>query len=313
MRQKNGLYVILIIAAAVMWGCIGVFIRHLSAFGLTSRQITVIRCIVNAGLMFVLILVTDRSRFRISLRDIGWFLLNGVGSIFLFYTAYQSAITMTSMPTAVALLYTAPAFVLIMSVLFFHEKMTSVKAAAVILSIVGSALVSGIIGGLVFHPAGIALGLLSGFGYALYSIFSTVILKKYHAFTNVFYSFSFAAIAGLLTCDIGSMAKTFSREPKAIAWGLACGIVTGFLSYLIYTIGLTRVPASRAAVYASIEPVVATLLGVLVYKEKLSAFGAIGIGCILFAIVLMNLFEEIKTKRAAGGQNHDKRRKNKSA
>lgn len=288
-KQNTHLYVVMILAAAVMWGCIGVFIRHLNAYGYTSRQITAMRCVINVPLMFLLILLTDKSRFRMRLRDIGWPLVNGLCSILVFYTAYQASITLTSMPTAVALLYTAPAFVMILSVIFFHEKFTVVKAVVLVLSVAGSALASGIIGGMVFQMTGILLGLLSGLGYALYSIFGTVILRKYHAFTNVFYSFIFAAAGSLCICDLPDMMGKMRQEPASLPWIFGCAAVTCFLSYLLYTTGLSVIPASRAAIYACIEPVVATLIGILIYKEKTGAAGIVGIIMVIAAILLLNL------------------------
>lgn len=259
---------------------------------MTSAQMTTMRCLVISLLTLAVILATDRSRLKIRLKDAGWFLANGICSIYVFYTAYQSAIARTSMPTAVALLYTAPAFVLILSIIFFHEKITGAKCLSVVLSIAGSALVSGIIGGLVFEIGGIGLGLLSGLGYALYSIFSKVILKRYHPFTNIFYSFLTAAIAGMLTCDFGGMVRLFSASHRTLAIALLNGLITGFISYMLYTIGLTRVRASRAAVYASVEPVVATLIGVFMYNETLGIYGIIGICMVITAIIVQNVGSE---------------------
>lgn len=288
-KQNTHLYIGAILIAGVMWGCIGVFIRHLNAYGFTSMQITSLRCVINVILMFLLILVTDRSRFVIWKEDIGWFAANGLCSILVFYTAYQSAITRTSMPTAVALLYTAPAFVMIMSVMFFHEKFTAVKAAALILSVAGSALASGIAGGFVANTGGILLGLLSGFGYALYSIFGTVILRKCHPFTNVFYSFIFAGAGSLCICDLPDLIRKIKAAPASIPWIIGCVVVTCFLSYLLYTIGLSVIPASRAAIYACVEPVVATLIGILIYKDKTGAAGILGIIMVIAAILLLNV------------------------
>ncbi len=281
--------ILLILAAAVMWGAIGVFVRPLTSAGMTSRQITAVRCLVNAGCMLILILLTDRSRLRVHRKDFGWFLANGLGSVFVYVTAYQAAIPLTSMPTAVALLYTAPAFVMIFSVLFFRERFTAVKGLSVVLSIAGSALVSGILGGFSGSLPGIGLGLLSGICYALYSIFSVVILKKYHAFTNVFYSFLIAGLAGLFTCDLPALGKVLASSPSVPAWAVLNGVVTGFLAYVFYTVGLSKVHASRAAIYASLEPVVATILGVTLYGDRLDVAGAVGIAMVVTAIVIVNI------------------------
>lgn len=44
-----------------------------------------------------------------------------------------------------------------------------------------------------------------------------------------------------------------------------------------------------ASVLASIEPVVATLVGILIYKEKMNIWNLVGICLVLGSIVLINI------------------------
>lgn len=287
--MKEKLSVLLVLAAAAMWGCIGIFVRHQNALGFDAKQITSVRCLTCSLLILMWILVTDRSKLKIKRNDFGWFLANGILSIYIFNTAYQAAITLVSLSTAVVLLYTAPAFVMLMSVLFFHEKFTWVKGLCLVLCIGGSALVSGIAGGMELNLPGVGLGLVSGIGYALYSIFSSVILKKYHPFTNIFYTFLIAGIAGALTSDAAGTFRMMAGSAEAFLWMVSGGVVTGFLAYAAYTTALQYMNASKAAILASLEPVVATLVGIFVYGETVTLTGGIGILMVFLALVLSNL------------------------
>lgn len=287
--MKEKISVLMVLAAAAMWGCIGIFVRHLNAFGLEAKQLTATRCLTCALLMFVWILVTDRSRLKIQRKDAVWFFANGILSIYVFNTAYQAAISLISLSTAVVLLYTAPAFVMLLSVVSFHEKFTRTKALCLVLCIGGSALVSGVAGGMDMNLTGIGLGLLSGIGYALYSIFSSVILKKYHPFTNIFYTFLIAGTAGAITCDMGSVISITFSSVQTFAWVFSNGIVTGFLAYVCYTTALQHMNPSKAAILATLEPVVATLAGIFVYGEAVTLAGGIGILMVFAALVLSNL------------------------
>lgn len=287
--MKEKLSVLLVLAAAAMWGCIGIFVRHQNALGFDAKQITSVRCLTCSLLILMWILVTDRSKLKIKRNDFGWFLANGILSIYIFNTAYQAAITLVSLSTAVVLLYTAPAFVMLMSVLFFHEKFTGVKGLCLVLCIGGSALVSGIAGGMELNLPGVGLGLVSGIGYALYSIFSSVILKKYHPFTNIFYTFLIAGIAGALTSDAAGTFRMMAGSAEAFLWMVSGGVVTGFLAYAAYTTALQYMNASKAAILASLEPVVATLVGIFVYGETVTLTGGIGILMVFLALVLSNL------------------------
>lgn len=287
--MKEKLSVLLVLAAAIMWGCIGIFVRHLNTVGFDAAQITTSKCLINAALMLVLLLTTDRQKLKIQVKDLGWFLANGILSIYVFNTAYSAAITMISLSTAVVLLYTAPAFVMILSVLFFHERFTWIKGLCLILCIGGSALVSGITGGMELNTMGLILGLVSGIGYALYSIFTGVIIKKYHPFTNIFYTFLIAGTAGLLTCDMGEALQMAVSSREALFWTVSNGVITSFLAYVAYTMALRHIRPSKAAILASLEPVVATFVGIFLYKESVTLAGGIGICMVFAALILSNL------------------------
>lgn len=287
--MKEKLSVLLVLAAATMWGCIGIFVRHLYTFGFDAAQITTSKCLMNAALMLVLILVTDREKLKIQKKDAGWFLANGILSIYIFNTAYSAAVTMISLSTAVVLLYTAPAFVMILSVLLFHERFTWVKGLCLVLCIGGSALVSGVTGGIELNTVGLLLGLVSGIGYSLYSIFTGVIVKKYHPFTNIFYTFLIAGIVGMFTCDMGDAIQKAVSSPEALFWTISNGVITSFLAYVAYTTALRYMRPSKAAILASLEPVVATLAGIFLYKESITLTGGIGILMVFAALILSNL------------------------
>ena len=61
-----------------------------------------------------------------------------------------------------------------------------------------------------------------------------------------------------------------------------------FLPYLLYTYGLSGTEIGKAAVMASTEPVVATLVGIVLYHEKLTLSGALGVILVVAAIVVLN-------------------------
>lgn len=289
--MKEKMSTILVLAAAVMWGCIGIFVRHLSAAGFGAMQITAVKCLGNAGLMFLYLLLTDRRKFVVHRKDFGWFLANAICSIYIFNTAYNAAITMISLSTAVVLLYTAPVFVMLMSVVLFKECFTKRKGICLVFCVGGSALVSGIMSGVDLHWLGLSLGLVSGMGYACYSIFSGVIVKRYHPFTNVFYTFLIAGIVAACSCDMGEACTLLFTSKENLVWMAANSVFTSFLPYVTYTTALQYINPSKAAILASLEPVVATLVGVFVYGEMVTWTSGLGILLVFAALVLSSLPE----------------------
>ena len=77
-----------VIAAGILWGIINIFVKTLSAAGINPLQISAIRMMVAAICFSLFVLIYDRSKFRIRMRDIWLFICTGIVSIVLFNTCY---------------------------------------------------------------------------------------------------------------------------------------------------------------------------------------------------------------------------------
>ncbi len=280
-----------IILAGCFWGSMGIFVRRLGIYGFTSIQIVSIRVTLATLIFALVLLLKDRKGFKISLRDIPLFLGLGFGSILFFTVCYFTAITMMSLSTAAILLYTSPVWIMLMSVLFFREKMDRKKVTALILAFAGCVLVSGISGEGI-TPEGLLVGLGSGIGYGLYSILGTIALRKYSSYTVTTYTFLFAAIGSFLICRPADMFYKFSHTTDIgflMVFSLLTALITAVIPFLAYTLGLESVEASKAGIIATIEPMVATLIGIVVFSEPLTILSGAGILLILAAVVILNL------------------------
>ena len=290
MENKRNIGPLLIILAGCFWGSMGIFVRRLSTFGFSPIQIVSLRITVAALAFSLLLLIKDRSGFRIAPRDLPLFLGLGFGSILFFTVCYFSAITIMPLSTAAILLYTSPIWIMLMSVLFFREKLNRIKLTALALAFAGCVLVSGISGeGLTL--TGLLLGLGSGIGYGLYSILGTVALRKYSPYTVTTYTFLFAAAGSWLVCQPADMISKIAAADNLTGLLLFCvltGLVTAVIPFLAYTLGLRTVEASRAGILATIEPLVATLVGIVVFSEPLTLLSGLGIVLILAAVILLN-------------------------
>ena len=279
-----------IIAAGVFWATMGIFVRALGSYGFDSFQISAFR-LLAAGICFVLLAAFRRESLRIRLRDIPLFMGIGVGSIAVMTCCYFSAIRMMTMSTAAILLYTSPIWVMLMAVAFLHERITRRKLLALVFAFGGCALVSGIGSGGV-NALGLIVGVVSGIAYGLYSILGSIALRRYSPFVVTAIAFSVAALAVLAIANPADMAAKLAaaeKLPGLLALVLATGIVTAVIPFLLYTFGLEAVEPSRAAILATVEPMMATVLGIIVYREGMSLQSALGILCILAAIVVLNL------------------------
>lgn len=285
MQKKAYLFILM---AAALWGCLGVFLNLLTAAGLTSMQSVAVRTGTATVLYFFYLWVTDRGALKIHLRDFRYFIGTGVLSLVFFNWCYFNTIQFSSLSVAAVLLYTSPAFVMLLSALLFHEPVTRRKLAALVLTFLGCTLVTGLLplgGGI--SPKTLLFGLGAGFGYALYTIFSKFALAKYSPGTVSFYTFLFATLAALpISGLLGELPLLLSRH--AVVGSLGMGIFGCILPYVFYTEGLRHAEAGKAAILATAEPFVAALLGIAFFHEVLTPFKLLGMAAILGSIVLLN-------------------------
>ena len=282
-------YDIFILLAGVFWGCIGLFTRQLNAVGVTSGGILVIRsggCLV---LFSAWALLKDRKLFRFRLKDAWLFLLFGLMTFFFTFCYYQS-IAYGSMSAACTLMYSAPTFVMVMSLFVFGERFTRRKLLALLCAVAGCTLVSGVPeGDSALSAAGVVYGLLAGVGYASYTVCIKALSNRgYDSLTINVYGWLLCTLAGIITWGFGDAAPVLSSG-WTVLMGICLIVVSGFLPALFYSLGLRGTEAGRGAVMASVEPVVASLMGLIAYGETPTALGVVGIVLVLGAVCLLNL------------------------
>lgn len=279
---------LLIIAAGVLWGTSGLFVNFLSPYGITSLQMTALRGIVSFLCMLVYVLLRDRKLLRVKWTELLLFAGIGVG-IFGTATFYYASMQMTSVATAVVLMYTAPVYVMLFSVLFLKEKLIPLKLISLVCMLIGCCLVSGVVGGLKFDLIGIALGILSGISYAAYNLLTKVAMQRGSSpVSATLYGFLAMTLVALCLCDVPSMVGVLSTKPAMmLPLMVLFGVMTCFLPYILYTLSMKTLPAGTAASLAIVEPLAATLFGVFLLNQALDAFSVVGIMLILLAVFLL--------------------------
>lgn len=288
MKKLSYVYIIL---AGVLWGTIGLFLTMLLDSGFTRMQSAFIRMAVAATGLSLYVFVKDRSLFKIKLRDIGYFIGTGLISVLLMNVFYFYAIESTNLSVAAVLLYTSPIFVMLFSAPLFKERLTAKKLTALPLTVLGCALVTGLVGGAAGAASGkgIAAGIASAVTYALYSIFGRYALNKgYSPVTVSLYTFILSAAGLLPFAQLGAAVKLMC-EPKTILVSLGIGIVSCLLPFLFYTKGLAKVENGKAAIIVTIEPLTATVIGIIAFNEPFTVPKLAGMALILISIALLSI------------------------
>lgn len=285
-----------VLAAAFMWGLIGVFTKYILVEGVSALEIAFWR----ASFAWVMFLVHARIKGQVRVKRSDLPALFGFGFICvtLFYGSYQLAIRDVGMAMAAVLLYTAPAWVALLSWTVLKETMTATKALCVAMTVIGVScislgpkLMSG--GAIPMNLFGLAAGLVAGFTYALYYIFGKKYLHKYATPTIFVYALPFGALLLLPFVDF---------HPKsAYAWTMLISLaaVTSYGAFSAYYAGLKLLDATHASVIATFEPVVAAVFAYLLFGEKFSPLGYVG-SCLIIAAVFLVVFSGARASRAAG-------------
>ena len=288
-----------VLLAAVLWGLIGPASRFALEEGVEPLEIAFWRAVIAAGCFGAHAVLAGRT--RLARRDVPAVVGFGVVGVSLLYAAVFLAVRHGGSALSSVLLYTAPVWVAVFSALFLHERMTARKAVAVGLAmagVVGIALTSG--GGSVRLTApALFWGLVSGGAYALYYLFGKPFYARYSPVTLFLYALPVGAI--------GLLPLVSFREKTATAWAaiVFLAVVPTYLSYLLYSAGLQRVEATRAATVATLEPVVAAVSAYLMWGERMSpagyAFAALVLGAVLLMVSGDRTAGQSEERRHGGG------------
>lgn len=277
-----------VIAAGILWGVISIFVRHLTDAGLASLQLVFLRSSMAAVGLFFWLFAVNRDALRVKLKDIWCFVGTGIVSLTFFSWCYFTTIQASEASIAVVLLYTSPIFVMLFSAVLFQEKITVQKLTALVMTFCGSVLVAGLVGGgHTLTPKVFLVGIGAGLGYGLYSIFGRFAIERgYSSLTITFYTFVFSSISGAALCHVEQLPALMT--PETAAWCAGSALVCSIAPYLLYTYGLSRMEAGRAAILATVEPLVGAVVGIVYFQESHDVVKLAGMALIFGAIVLLN-------------------------
>lgn len=290
---------LLIALAAISWGTTGSVTTVLvDRAGAEPLLIGAVRMTVAAALLLVAAPLLT-GRLTIARADLGRCLAMGA-CMTLFQAAYFTAVTMTGIAvTALIAICSAPLVIAALAASVLGERLTARVLIALGLGVGGTALlVAGPAGG-PSPSAGFVLGALlaltAGLAYALYVIIAKSALVRSAPLPLTALTFTAAALLSLPA--LAWSHAPFDKIARGWPWFLHLGAVATAGAYALYTTGLGRVPASVAGIVTLLEPLTATLLGVLVFGERLGPAAAVGALLRLGALALLISTASAETTR----------------
>ena len=287
MKRLTGILLIAISAAS--FGTLAIFGRYAYATDMDTFTVLFLRFSVAAVVMGILLVARRESlpKGRVLGQLIGMGALGYVGQSFMYLTAINYA----SAGLVALLLYLYPFFVMILSVLVFHEKITPVKGIALVLALIGTGLTVDPSGG---HILGALMAISAALIYSVYIIVGTNVMKHVSAVqssTVIFASAGF--VFGLITAINGAHFPTANS-----GWFAMIGIVViaTVIPVVTFLAGLEMIGPTNAAMLSTLEPVVTVLLAAWLFQERLNAISLLGGALILVAVILLtrNELKEVK-------------------
>lgn len=279
---------LLIILAGTCWGVISIFINYLSAAGLGEMQISFLRQFFAVLVFALIILIRDRSKFRIPARDLGLLMLVGLVNGVMFNFLYFYTIVHSRASIAVVLLYTSPVFVIILARIFFKEKITRNKFIALLLTVVGCVLVTGVLGeGYTPPAAAILTGVLTGLAYALNNILTSAAVKKNDPLTVTMYTLLFSFLFLIPFSGLNSLTGLCLTNPMILVVAFLMCLVTAVFAQYFFSVGLGLIESGKAAIYGATEPIVGSLVGIFIFHEESNLMKITGIIMVIAAILII--------------------------
>ena len=287
-------------AAASIWGTLGFFAKILYAEGVSFEALVAVRASVGwaAMLLFVLLTWEVRSR-RVTGRDFLFLVPLGLVGIGAFYLLYFFTVRESTVGTAAILLYSSPAFVALLAWIFLKETLGPLRLLALALTFGGIFLVVGGYepGALEVSLPVLATGLLSGLTYGLYSIFGKPVAGHFDPAVILSYALGFGSVL-LVLAALPTLHTLVGLSSSSYALLVMLAVVHTALAFGLYTVGLKRLDAGQAAIVATVEPVVAGAIGVVLLGEELTALKVIGALLVLAGAALAQVRLE-KTSRGS--------------
>jgi len=280
---------VLIALAAVSWGTTGSVTTILvQRHGAEPLLIGVARMVVAAALLLPAARLGGASPV-IARADLGRCLLMGA-CMAAYQAAYFTAVAMTGIAVAALLaICSAPLMIAMLAAALLGERLNARIVAALGLGVAGTALlVAAPAGGLAPGPhlaGGALLALTAGLAYALYVITAKVSLARSAPLPLT--ALTFTAAAFIMLPVLAWSTAPLDQLARGWPWLLYLGGVATAGAYAVYALGLRRVPAAVAGIVTLLEPLTATLLGVLAFGEPLGAIGGLGALTLVGAIALL--------------------------
>jgi drug/metabolite transporter (DMT)-like permease len=272
--------------AATMWALNGSLSRLLLDDGVSALRLAELRGVLSFVMLATALAIARPRLLRIRRQDIPRLAFLGVVGLAGVHATYFFSISRLDVGVALVIQYLGPLILLLWLRLVHRRQLQRSLWGAAGLSVIGCFLVVQ-----AWNPGAIdGLGLLAAFGaaitFAIYLYSSEQAGHRYEPVTTLVWGFGFASLFWLVVQPPWSFPFAEFSSAENIALGLGVAIVGTLLPFVCIVAALRHVPASRAAVVATLEPVLAAIIAWPVLGQDLDvaqiAGGLIVVGAVVW-------------------------------
>ncbi len=293
---------LLIFLSGCLWGLGGYLVTQMTQMGVSSLMTAFSgHFFTLIPLLVIIVLKNGIKGLKISKKGLLVSIIMGALTKGIFKLANDSSVALVGVASASILMYLAPIFTAMMSMIFFKEKLRAYQHFALLLNLLGCILMvtRGNFADLNLSGLGLIFGVTSAFLYALYTILGKVSMSDDDPVTMTFYMLLFSAVTMSFFAKPWQQLDLF-MSGNFLFWAIINSLVTGLLANMLFLSGLSMgVEASKVTIITSVEVIVAALTGVFLLKEYINTIGMLGIVIMIASIVLMNITIPTKETIAA--------------
>ena len=288
--------IIMAAGGAGLWGLMSIFSRALNAADYTSLEVAYIRCLV-AGIGLALINgKKDPSILRVGKDAVITSLLFGTVTFTIGFLSYAYSVERIPAAMTAVLSFTSPIWTCLIGVIVFHERVRGKKIFAIACCLLGAVLITDLLGAqeLRFDLLGMGAAVLNGVGLALQVCVPRYFENRYRKDTMLTYGFLGAAGFMALFVDHGKIIGSFFGPGGVwvLLSALALSVLCTLVANTIVVKSASYVSSATTTILASMEIVVGSLVGLLLFHETLSFLQIVGAVIIVVASLGMELAEK---------------------
>jgi drug/metabolite transporter (DMT)-like permease len=285
-------------SAAALWAVNGVVSKVILASGISSLRLTQVRTTGALAGLAVVLIVAAPSRLRVTRRELPFLAVFGICGLAFVQWFYFLAIHRLEIGIALLIQYLAPLGVALWARFAFHEPVRRRLWVALALSLFGLALIVDVRAGGAVSVAGVVFALAAAVAYMTYILLAEHAVGDRDAVSLLMWGFAFAALfwavvapwwsfpVDAVTEDVSLLGNLAAHELPVwtlIGWMILLGTIVPF--FLLVS-ALRHLPATRVALIAMLEPVLAGLVAWAWLDESLNGIQLVGAGVVLAAIAL---------------------------